>query len=538
VKKRSNPVPTVKKSDEATKVPHSLVSYTFKSAVKCYTCNKTINKREKGYTCRDCKICLHKGCKDKLIENCAGESEHPSSSYSDQNSTILDSEISTDSGNSKNSENNRNNSKYGFQENVSDDEGDDTIASPTKQVNDMMGQMVVDDYPKGQANNVPLQRVANSVRRPRGPPSVRNTERHLLLHQGWLVHYTNHSEERKRYFWRLTTEKVQLYSDDHQDQAKRQQAMEIPMHDILKVEEGNGRDQDSHTAMLRIITSQTVYHVLEDTSVSQTNSSVTKWYTHFQKAMKPYQVQKLPNHMRGVGDGHGEAIARKGSFHWSRDKEDQAAQAIQDIYKIDTNDVLGAGQFGTVYSAKHRKKSFDVAIKCVDKKRFPSKENQQLRHEVTVLSGLDHPGIVKIYNMFETPNQVFVVMEKLHGDMLELILTSENGRLPESDARYYSCQIVVALRYLHKRCVVHCDLKPENVLILNDPRDKKFNRIKLCDFGFARIIGEKSFRTSVVGTPAYLAPEVLRNEGYNRSFGHVVGRCYSLCNTQWYISVQ
>ena len=142
--------------------------------------------------------------------------------------------------------------------------------------------------------------------------------------------------------------------------------------------------------------------------------------------------------MRGVGDGHGEAIARKGSFHWSRDREDQSAQAIQDIYKIDTNDVLGAGQFGTVYSAKHRKKGFDVAIKCVDKKRFPSKENQQLRHEVTVLSGLDHPGIVKIYNMFETPNQVFVVMEKLHGDMLELILTSENGRLPEIEARYYS----------------------------------------------------------------------------------------------------
>ena len=113
--------------------------------------------------------------------------------------------------------------------------------------------------------------------------------------------------------------------------------------------------------------------------------------------------------------------------------------------------------------------------------------------------GAGHKFSNALYNMFETPNQVFVVMEKLHGDMLELILTSENGRLPESDARYYSCQIVVALRYLHKRCVVHCDLKPENVLILSAP-DKKFNRIKLCDFGFARIIGEKSFRTSVVGT--------------------------------------
>jgi len=133
-----------------------------------------------------------------------------------------------------------------------------------------------------------------------------------------------------------------------------------------------------------------------------------------------------------------------------------------------------------------------------------------------VLSGLDHPGIVKIYNMFETIEQVFVVMEKLHGDMLELILTSEKGKLAGKLSKFLIYQVLIALRYLHKRCIVHCDLKPENVLILNH-KNYKMPRIKLCDFGFARIIGEKSFRTSVVGTPAYLAPEVLRNEGYNRS---------------------
>ncbi|CAG2122807.1 unnamed protein product, partial [Medioppia subpectinata] len=75
--------------------------------------------------------------------------------------------------------------------------------------------------------------------------------------------------------------------------------------------------------------------------------------------------------------------------------------------------------------------------------------------------------------------------------------------------------------------ICHCDLKPENVLLSSD---SDFPQVKLCDFGFARLIGEKSFRRSVVdnciinvlfgrkiGTPAYLAPEVLRNKGYNRS---------------------
>uniref|UniRef100_A0AAZ3S8D6 protein kinase C n=1 Tax=Oncorhynchus tshawytscha TaxID=74940 RepID=A0AAZ3S8D6_ONCTS len=184
------------------------------------------------------------------------------------------------------------------------------------------------------------------------------------------------------------------------------------------------------------------------------------------------------------------------------------------VYQIFADEILGSGQFGVVYGGKHRKTGRDVAVKVIDKLRFPTKQESQLRNEVAILQSLRHLGIVNLECMFETPEKVFVVMEKLHGDMLEMILSSEKGRLPERLTKFLITQILAALRNLHFKNIVHCDLKPENVLLASA---EPFPQVKLCDFGFARIIGEKSFRRSVVGTPAYLAPEVLLNQGYNRS---------------------
>jgi protein kinase D len=137
----------------------------------------------------------------------------------------------------------------------------------------------------------------------------------------------------------------------------------------------------------------------------------------------------------------------------------------------------------------------------IDKLRFPTKQEAQLKNEVAILQNLSHPGVVNLERMFETPERIFVVMEKLKGDMLEMILSHEKGRLTERVTKFLITQILIALKHLHSKNIVHCDLKPENVLLSSDA---EFPQVKLCDFGFARIIGEKSFRRSVVGTPAYL----------------------------------
>ena len=87
--------------------------------------------------------------------------------------------------------------------------------------------------------------------------------------------------------------------------------------------------------------------------------------------------------------------------------------------------------------------------------RFPTKQEAALKNEVSILQNLHHPGVVNLERMFETPERIFVVMEKLKGDMLEMILSSEQGRLCERITRFIVTQILVALKHLHSKVCVH-----------------------------------------------------------------------------------
>ena len=97
--------------------------------------------------------------------------------------------------------------------------------------------------------------------------------------------------------------------------------------------------------------------------------------------------------------------------------------------------------FSHRFAGVHRVSGRVVAIKVIDKLRFPSKQERALKNEVAILHTLTHPGVVNLERMFETPDRVFVVMEKMEGDMLEMILRSADGRLQERVTRFLIFQV-------------------------------------------------------------------------------------------------
>lgn len=177
-----------------------------------------------------------------------------------------------------------------------------------------------------------------------------------------------------------------------------------------------------------------------------------------------------------------------------------------------TNDMLGGGQFGTVHKARSKHTGQEFAVKILEWRRLLDNElsrPENLKAEMALLKHLKHPGIIYLEHIFSTPDTLYLVMEYAKGgDLLDRILKSQGSRLPELQAKFFIWQILIALLYLHTQQVpiAHRDLKPENVLLITAD---EWPMCKLCDFGFARLVGEGSFMRSLVGTRAYVAPEVL-----------------------------
>ncbi|CAB1335056.1 unnamed protein product, partial [Coregonus sp. 'balchen'] len=488
------------------KVPHTFAIHTYTRPTICQYCKRLLKGLfRQGMQCKDCKFNCHKRCASKVPRDCLGEvsfNGEPASPGPDSDSTMeVDSSdvestrgLLDDSEEPSTPDDKMFYMDSPFLDREKDEEPIKTISPST-------------------SSNIPLMRVVQSIKQTKRRSST-------MVREGWMVHYTSRDNLRKRHYWRLDTKSLSLFQNDTGAKFYK----EIPLSEILQVEQSRDLSslaQGSNPHCFEIITSTMVYYVGENNggqyhspalAASGVGMEVAQgWEKAIRQALMPATPQPSVATAAGQGKDHKQELSISISVSNCQIQENVD---ISSVYQIFSDEVLGSGQFGIVYGGKHRKTGRDVAIKVIDKMRFPTKQESQLRNEVAILQNLHHPGIVNLECMFETPERVFVVMEKLHGDMLEMILSSEKSKLPERITKFLVTQILVALRHLHFKNIVHCDLKPENVLLaLAEP----FPQVKLCDFGFARIIGEKSFRRSVVGTPAYLAPEVLRSKGYNRS---------------------
>ncbi|XP_060735795.1 serine/threonine-protein kinase D3 isoform X3 [Tachysurus vachellii] len=494
------------------KVPHTFVIHTYTRPTICQYCKRLLKGLfRQGMQCKDCKFNCHKRCASKVPKDCLGEvvfNGEPASPAPDSDTTM---EVDISDVNSESSR------------------GQDDSEEPSTPEDKIFRDYPFSDQEKDEepvkapqispstSTNIPLMRVVQSIKHTKRRSST-------MVREGWMVHYTSRDNLRKRHYWRLDSKSLTLFQNDTGAKFYK----EIPLSEILQVEAA--RDFSSlamggNPHCFEIITATMVYYVGENTgghhlhmhspmlAASVVGLEVAQgWEMAIRQALMPVPVTPQPS--VGAAAGQGKDHKELSMSISVSNSQIQENVDISSVYQIFADEVLGSGQFGIVYGGKHRKTGRDVAIKVIDKMRFPTKQESQLRNEVAILQNLQHPGIVNLECMFETPERVFVVMEKLHGDMLEMILSSEKSRLPERITKFLVTQILVALRHLHFKNIVHCDLKPENVLLASA---EPFPQVKLCDFGFARIIGEKSFRRSVVGTPAYLAPEVLRSKGYNRS---------------------
>ncbi|XP_049341882.1 MAP/microtubule affinity-regulating kinase 3-like isoform X9 [Astyanax mexicanus] len=170
---------------------------------------------------------------------------------------------------------------------------------------------------------------------------------------------------------------------------------------------------------------------------------------------------------------------------------------------------LGEGSYGKVYLASSERYLNNVAIKVMDRSKMSPTAEKFLTRELEIIKYLDHPYIVQVNEVHETPQGlIFIVMEAAMMDLRQMIV--ELNYFPVDLAKAVFSQLVSAVVYLHEQDIVHRDLKSENILLTPD------GTIKVTDFGFGRMSrGFPELCTSLCGTPNYCAPEVLCGKSYD-----------------------
>lgn len=186
-----------------------------------------------------------------------------------------------------------------------------------------------------------------------------------------------------------------------------------------------------------------------------------------------------------------------------------AQQDISKIYIFDKKEI-GAGHYGVVRKAQLKvDRSKVYAVKTIVMQKLKG-DKTLLKNELEMLRFSDHPNIIQFYEIYKDEKCVHFVTEYCEGGDITTRL-EQNGPFPEEDARRIIFEVLFAINHLHSCGIVHRDIKPDNFLFKTKKRDSE---IKLIDFGLSKKFQQGSKLHSILGTPYYVAPEILEKRGY------------------------
>src|SRR5581483_388334 len=192
---------------------------------------------------------------------------------------------------------------------------------------------------------------------------------------------------------------------------------------------------------------------------------------------------------------------------------------LNNKYQFNPQQPIGKGSSSRVYSGKNLQTNETVAIKQIDLDTIEEQFKRRITTEIDILIQLNHPNIVKIYDVISlnndninlaSPNKnnailgnsIYIIMEYCDGGDFDKLINSHK-RLREGQARQYFFQLMKGLHYLREQKILHRDLKPANILLTHNK-----TILKIADFGFARKFAEEDLSQTFCGTPLYMAPEL------------------------------
>lgn len=257
----------------------------------------------------------------------------------------------------------------------------------------------------------------------------------------------------------------------------------------------------------------------KDTLNTATNA--LSWLNHYMKDeaqerfldMEP--EQPLPTPDAEGGKGEGVLVRQKTTKRGPRmSKQMEKEEVLEELRNIcvngNPNEVyttdreVGAGACGRVYLATHKKTGQGVAIKCIDLSKQP--KIQMILMEIKVMKEINHPNLVNYIESYLQGKNLMVVMEYMAGGQLTDVV--EEVAMDEKHIAYVMAQTLEGLYYLHSKGILHRDIKSDNVLIGID------GSVKITDFGFCANVQGNERRMTMVGTPYWMAPEIVTKKPY------------------------